>query len=419
VEVSVLTGGFQFYVGIDWATEAHQICVINGSCDLIAERVVEHNGSGLAQFLDWLTQLCHGAPQSAAVAIEIPRGAVVESLIERGFCVFAINPKQLDRFRDRHTVAGAKDDRRDAFVLADSLRTDQPLFKRVQVDEPMILHLRELSRLDDDLRQDHTRLLNQFHEQLARYYPQLLALSPVADEPWLWDLLEIAALPEQGAKLTASRIEKLLRQHRIRRWDAKQVREKLHEPALRLAPGAAAAASEHALFVLSRLRLVHQQRLEVGRRIQAVLEELAAPGDHADKHRDVTLLLSLPGVGRVVAATMLAEASQPLAERDYHALRAYGGTAPVTKQSGKKRSVLMRQACNCRVRHALYHWARVSSQVEPRSREQYQRLRQAGHSHGRALRGVADRLLAMLVAILKTGLPYDPALRHPQQLQKP
>ena len=114
---------------------------------------------------------------------------------------------------------------------------------------------------------------------------------------------------------------------------------------------------------------------------------------------------------------MLAEASQPLAERDYHALRAYGGTAPVTKQSGKKRFVVMRQACNARVRHALYHWARISTMVDSRSREQYQRLRRSGHTHGRALRGVADRLLAVLVAILKTGLPYDSALRNPPQLQ--
>lgn len=140
------------------------------------------------------------------------------------------------------------------------------------------------------------------------------------------------------------------------------------------------------------------------------------PDGHSDKHRDVTLLLSLPGVGRVIAATMLAEASQPLADRDYHALRACGGTAPVTRQSGKNRFVLMRRACNCRVRHALYHWARVSTQVDPRSREQYQRLRQSGHTHGRALRGVTDRLLGVLVAILKTGLPYDPALRNPQPL---
>jgi len=406
-----LTNQFAYFVGIDWATERHQVCVLNTVGELVAERVVEHTGTGLAEFVVWLNQLTHTAPERVAVAIEVPRGAVVETLLERGFHVHAINPKQLDRFRDRHTVAGAKDDRRDAFVLADSLRTDLALFKPLRIDDPVILHLRELSRLDDDLVQDHTRLLHQYRAQLARYYPQLLALSPGADEGWLWDLFAMAPLPATAARLTASRIEKLLRQHRIRRWSAAQVRAALRAPGFQLAPGAAEAAAEHALLVLARLRLVHRQRADVAQRIQVVLDELAAPDGNSTQQRDVALLLSLPGIGRVVAATLLAEASQPLADRDYHALRAYAGCAPVTRQSGKKRAVVMRQACNGRMRHALYHWARVNTQLDPRSRDQYQRLRAAGHSHGRALRGVADRLLAMLVAILNTGVPYDKSLR--------
>lgn len=406
-----MTNQFAYFVGIDWATERHQVCLLDATGVLIAERVVEHTGAGLAEFAAWLLERTHNAPTSTAVSIEVPRGAVVETLLEHGFSVFAINPKQLDRFRDRHTVAGAKDDRRDAFVLADSLRTDLPLFKALRIDDPVIVHLRELSRLDDDLRQDHTRILNQYRTQLSRYYPQLLQLCPGADETWLWDLFELAPLPEKAIKLTFNRVEKLLHQHRIRRWNAEQVREILRGVGFKLAPGAADAAAEHASLLLPRLRLIQQQRVTVAQRIQAVLDKLAEPDGNSTQHRDVTLLLSLPGIGRVVAATMLAEASQPLAERDYHALRSYAGIAPVTKQSGKKRCVMMRQACNARMRHALYHWARVNTQLDPRSHEQYQRLRAAGHSHGRALRGVADRLLAVLVAILNTGVPYDKSLR--------
>ena len=92
-----------------------------------------------------------GHPEHVAVAIEVPRGAVVDTLVERGFQVFAINPKQLDRFRDRHTVAGAKDDRRDAFVLEDSLRTDPQSFHRVYLEGPQQLVLRELSRAEEAL----------------------------------------------------------------------------------------------------------------------------------------------------------------------------------------------------------------------------------------------------------------------------
>src|SRR3954453_19597055 len=119
-----------------------------------------------------------------------------------GYSVFAINPKQLDRFRDRHTVAGAKDDRRDAFVLADSLRTDLPLFRRLQQESAQSIRLRELSRLEDDLTQDHNRLINQLREQLHRYFPQLLQISSAAEDAWVWDLIEIAPVPAVACKLT-------------------------------------------------------------------------------------------------------------------------------------------------------------------------------------------------------------------------
>ena len=122
----------------------------------------------------------------------------------------------------------------------------------------------------------------------------------------------------------------------------------------------------------------------------------------------MTVLRSLPGVGRLVAATVLAEATRPLAERDDQTLRTQAGAAPITRQSGKKTVVVMRWACNARLRHALYHWARVSVQVDVRCRAHYDRLRQRGHDHARALRGVVDRLLAVLMAMLVRRTLYDP-----------
>src|SRR5262245_22656842 len=108
---------YAIYVGIDWATAAHQVTVLDPARRLLAERAVPHTGEALAECVTWLITLADGRPDRVAVAIEVPRGAVVDVLLERGCAVFALNPKQLDRFRDRHTVAGAKDDRRDAFVL--------------------------------------------------------------------------------------------------------------------------------------------------------------------------------------------------------------------------------------------------------------------------------------------------------------
>ena len=401
---------YRLFVGIDWAKDEHTICVLDAEQKVIERRTIEHSGTGLGQLADVLTKLSEGEPSCVAVAIETPRGAVVEYLVERGFAVYSLNPKQMDRFRDRHTVAGAKDDRRDAFVLADALRTDQPLFHRVRLDDPLIIRIRELSRAEEEIQREQVRAGNQLRELLNRYYPQMLGLCPEVDEAWFWDLIELVPLPVPGTKLSKSKIQKLLGSHRIRRLDAAAIQQALGVPALQLAPGAAAAVSERVLLLLPRLRLLLRQRKDLERRIEALLEEMSAEGQCAE-HRDVTILRSLPGIGRGITATMLAEASQPLAERDYHALRAYGGIAPVTRQSGKRKGIVMRRSCNERLRNAIYHWSRCSMQRDPHSKEHYAELRAKGHSHGRALRGVADRLLAVLVAMLRSGTTYDPNRR--------
>jgi len=120
-------------------------------------------------------------------------------------------------------------------------------------------------------------------------------------------------------------------------------------------------------------------------------------------------------VGKIVAATLLAEASAALAQPDYYGLRAHAGIAPITKQSGKHRMVLMRYACNGCLRHALYHWARVAVICDPPSKTYYTALRERGRTHGRALRAVADRLLRILIAMLKTGTLFDCSKARPPQ----
>jgi transposase len=414
-ETKAMADDFEFYVGIDLGAAKHQACVLNRAGRLIGELSFEHSGPGLTEFIRLLDKLTGNiSVDRIAIAAETPRGLVVESVLERGFSVFSINPKQLDRFRDRHTVAGAKDDRRDAFVLADSLRTDQPLFRRLARECANIIRLRELSRLEDDLSQDHNRLINQLREQLHRYFPQLLQLSAAAEDPWLWDLIEIAPVPTAARKLTRGRIERLLKQHRVRRLTAEEVMTALRVPALNLAPGSTEAASEHALLLLPRLRLIRQQRLDTATRIENLLDELAATSSETDdiepeRPTDVAVLRSLPGVGRVVAATLLAEASQAITDRDYGALRSYAGVAPVTRQSGNKKTVMMRRGCNRRLRNAVYHWSRVATMSDERSRNHYGRLRARGHSHGRALRTLADRWLNTLVAMLRSHERFDPA----------
>src|SRR5260370_41434102 len=141
----IMTDDFVWFVGMDWARARRQACLIDRDGGGREQYEIEHTAAGVQGFVDWLRARTSGELHRVAVAIESPRGALVDTLIELGLAVFAINPKQLDRFRDRHTVSGAKDDRRDALVLADSLRTDRPAFRRVQVDHPLIGQIRALS----------------------------------------------------------------------------------------------------------------------------------------------------------------------------------------------------------------------------------------------------------------------------------
>jgi transposase len=403
-----------FWVGIDWGNEVHQACILREDREVLEQRSIAHSGKAIAEFVASLLERAGGDGARVAVGIETPRGSIVDTLLDRGVRVFALNPKQLDRFRDRHTVAGAKDDRRDAFVLADSLRTDRPLFREVRLGDPRVVELRELVRVHEDLVAERIALGNRLQAQLNRFYPQMLALGSVHEESWLWALLQRAPTPTDGARLSVAKIGSVLKAHSIRRWAPEKVREVLREPALHVAPGVEQAALAHISKLLPRIRLVHEQLKDCAREIESILDQLAEPEGDAEKrgHRDVTILRSLPGVGIIVSATMLAEAHDALATRDYTSLRALCGAAPVTHQSGKRLTTSMRRACNGRLRNAVHHYAMSSVQNDERAKAHYATLRARGHSHGRAIRGVADRLLHVLIAMLQRGTLFDPEKRR-------
>src|SRR5262245_33106176 len=160
---------YKWFVGIDWGSQQHQVCVLDRDRRRVGERSVDHDGASLARLADWLWTVSAGQAAPVAVAIRGARGGIGGGLLETGFHLLAIHPKQLDRFRDRHSVAGAKDDRRDAFVLADSIRTDQPSLHRLQLDAPQLLLLRELSRAEEALLEDFRRSANRLRDQLHRF----------------------------------------------------------------------------------------------------------------------------------------------------------------------------------------------------------------------------------------------------------
>jgi transposase len=402
------------FVGIDWATRAHEACALDRTGRVTGRREFPATPEGLEALVAWALGIAGGDPAALIVAIERPDGLVVEALLDHQLAVFAINPKQLDRFRDRFTPAGAKDDRRDARALADALRTDRRAFRRVQADPAEVVALRGLVREDDALRIEETALNNRLRDLLGRYHPRLLALAADRVDPLLWDLWELAPTPGAAAAVNRRAVAAALRRRRTRRLDVAAVLAALTAPAPRVSDATVAMAERAVRRLLPRLRLAHAQRQECGHRIDEVLEGLEAPTEgRRGQPTDAAILRSLPGVGRVVAARVLTEGAEAIRRRDLTRLRALGGSAPVTKRSGKTRLVAMRRACSRHLRYAYYHWARTAVQNDERSRAHYAVLRAGGKSHGRALRGVVDRLLAVAVAMLRSGTLYDPALRSP------
>lgn len=411
---------YRIFVGIDWGSEQHQVRVTDATGTPLGDRVVEHTGVAIADVVDWVVGLAAGEASAVAVALEVPHGPIVDTLLERGCHVFAINPKQLDRFRDRFSVSGAKDDARDAAVLSSAVRTDRQAFRRVTIDDPLTIQLREFSRQDTELGEDLSRLANRLRDHLLRTWPELLRLAPAADERWLWALLHLAPTQEDAARLRLPRLQRLLRAHRIRRITAGELHQVLRTPSVYLVPGVRTGVSVRIQTLVEHLQLLDTHRREAERRLMTALEALPAITD-AEKtreHREVAILQSLPGLGTRIAATMLAEAARALRQRDYHALRQLGGIAPVTKRSGKSHLVTMRYACDRRLKTALFHWGRGCIQRDARCRAQYAHLRQAGHNHARALRGVIDRMLAVLMAMLSTDTLYDATRRRPYAVAK-
>jgi transposase len=397
-----------WFAAVDWGSAQHQACILDSGGAIAGERAFPHGGAGLAALCDWLVSIA-GDAGAVAVAIEVPHGPVVDALLERGFAVHAINPKQLDRLRDRFSVAGAKDDRRDARVAAAGLRTDRHLFRRVAAGDPAVVELREWSRLAEELQQERVRLGNRIRQQLWRYYPQMLEVSDDVAAEWVLALWTMAPTPAKAARLRETTLARLLKQHRIRRVDAETALTILRRPAIKVAAGVTEAAVLHLRSLVVRLRLANREFRQAERKLDELCAALTrAEAEEGSPLPDAAILASLPGVGRSTLATLLTEAAGPLGRRDHAALRTLSGVAPVTKRSGKTRIVVMRYAAQVRLRQAVFHWARVAVLNDPKCRGRYQALRARGHSYGRALRGVADRLLGVACVLLQRRTLFNP-----------
>lgn len=403
------------FAGVDWGFREHVACVVDGSGAVLEQRSFGHGGAGLLALAEWLRS--HGGP---AVAMETPRGPLASGLAAQGIEVRSINPLQSDRFRDRHSPSGAKDDRRDARVLANALRTDPDSLRRVPAETAEGVALGSLLRRLDWLKEERARLSSRLRAELWEFYPEFEALAAGLQvdlaTQWVLALLERLPVPGSVRGVRDATLAKLLR--RARKANPNLVRAALDVPAMaseaRIEAGAATAGPlrERLLATVRGIAGLERERDRVLDAMKRTPGEAAA-GNPPERPSDAWLLASVPGIGSTTLATLLCNAADALRQPTPQPLRCLCGTAPVTLQSGNSRRVVRRAAVDPDLRNAMYLCARDAKNRDPGLRALYDRLRQAGHRDARALRGVADAILRAVCAILRTRRPWDPSIRQP------
>ena len=402
-----------FFAGIDWGRGFHQVCILDQEGSVIAEKGFKHTGSGFFEMARWMKEVSGSDACNVAAAIEVNHGPVVESLLEQGFRVYSINPKQLDRFRDRFCVSGAKDDRRDAMVLASALRTDRPHFRSLEPQDSDIVVLRELNRTREELVGERTRLVNRFRALLWRYYPQFGELIGSTVKPWHLELWELMPCPDSTRRKRVSTVAALLKRNRVRRIDAREVLRILRCEKMSIERATTKSCVWHIRSVVERMKVADRQLGEtkdsMRKMVGAVNSRLKAEGEPTD----IEILRSIPGMGDIVLATLLAEAWDIIRRRDLKALRLLGGTAPVTKQSGKTKRVVRRKAVCRSLRDVFHVLGGIAAIHDPVSKAKYKSLREKGHGYCRSVRTVCDRLLSVACALLEKRELFDKEFKKP------
>ena len=324
-----------------------------------------------------------------------------ETLVEAGYQVYAINPKAASRYRDRHTLSGAKSDPGDAKMLAELVRTDRHNHRLVAGDSDLAESIKVLARAHQNLIWDRTRATNRLRSSLREYFPAALdTFDDLADRDALAVLVK-APTPAQAKALSVAKIRTALRAAgRQRNIDtrARQIADSLrvdtlHAPDVVVSAFAATTRSTVAIITAINTQI-------------AVLDaELAT---HFEQHPDADIYLSQPGIGVILGARALSEfGDDPNRYADAKSRKNYAGTSPITRASGNRRVALARHVRNQRLADAIDRWAFCSLSTSPGARAYYDQRRQAGDSHHTALRALSNRLVGILHGCLRTHTPYN------------
>jgi transposase len=400
------TAAFHHFGGIDWASDKHDVCVLDPAGKVCLQLCIAHTADGLSELIRALDRF--GPRGQMSLAIERPSGLLVDTLVEAGFCVVPIHPNALKATRSRYTAARAKSDPGDAYILADVLRTDGHRFSPLRAPSDATRALRAAVRTRDDLVGTRVQLANQLRCLLESFWAGAVAIFADIDSPIALAFLEDFPTPEAAAHLGEKRLERFLKRHAYcgRRSPAQLLAR------LRAAPRGHAAALES------------ETKGQLVRALAAVLRPLVQQiraldgliAAHLEQHPDGALLQSFPRTGSINAAQILAELGDDrLRFSTFEQLAAEGGVAPVTHASGKHRGVACRFACNKRLRQALTTWADNSRHASAWAANVYRAARARGCDHPHAVRILARAWVRVLWRCWQDQTPYD-AQRHGRAL---
>ena len=398
------------FVGDDWAEAHHDVEIQDETGRRLVRRKLPEGVAGIRQLHALLAEhlAADAEPDQVVVGIETDRGPWVQALLAAGYQVFAINPLSAARYRERHVTSGAKSDPGDAKVLADLVRTDRQHHRPIAGDSELAESVKVLARAHQGLIWTRQRQVNALRSTLREFYPAaLLAFDDLASREAL-AVLAKAPTPEQGRALRVSQIEAVLRaagRQRNLRPTAEAISAALRSEQLSALPLIAqafgATVSAHVAVTAELVR----QTASLEQQLEASFEQ----------HPSAEILRSLPGLGVVLGARVLAEfGDDPHRYADARARKNYAGTSPITRASGKSRVVLARYARNRRLADALYQWAFSALTRSPGARALYDAQRARGATHHAALRALANRLVGILHGCLRHGSAYDEATAWPR-----
>jgi transposase len=392
------------FIGDDWAEAHHDIELVDEGGHRLARRRLPEGVDGLATLhalvADHLSE--EAEADQVVVGIETDRGPWVQALIAGGYTVYAINPLQVARYRERHATSGAKSDSGDAHVLAELVRLDRAHHRPVAGDSAIAEHVKVLTRTHQSMIWSRQRQANALRSMLREFYPAALAAfgEDLAGRDAL-AILTIAPSPDAGRRLSQSKIAAALRRAgRQRNLEAttERIQQTLRSPQLEAHPGVVGA---YTAAVRSLVAVI----AELVTQTEVLRAEVEAG---FGQHPDAEIYLSQPGLGTVLGARVLAEfGDDPHRYADPKARKNYSGMSPITRASGTRRVVLARYARNRRLADALYHQAFTALGVSPGARDYYDRQRARGTTHHQALRALANRLVGILHGCLRHGTRYD------------